>query len=459
MILSVIGLLLNASALELTVGQDIDLNRELRAAGVANVLAGFAGGMGGYQALSASSLSYRIGSRGRLAGLLAGVICIVMLFTGQSWLSYFPKMILGGVLVLLGIDFLYEWVIVGYKRLSKADYGIVILILLVIASTNFLIGVVVGLVATVILFVLNYSKIEIVHHALSGTEMKSNVERSKQQREVLERSGKQTHILELQGYIFFGTANALLERMRAKIRQAEDPPVRFVILDFRRVSGLDASAVFSFVKCKQLAETQGIDMVLTNVSENIQKQLNQSSILCSDENIRLFVDLDRGLEWCEDQLLNSASVYAIEVPLTLPERLIDGGFHKDEVERLLGYLEREEFIQGDHLIQQGAEAEDLFFLEQGKISIYLELENDQRVRLQTLGTRTIVGEIGLYLGERRTASVVAEEPSVAYRLTKTALKKMQQNDPQLSAAFHLYIARLLAERVADTTRLLAAMSR
>jgi len=319
--------------------------------------------------------------------------------------------------------------------------------------------VVLGLVATVILFVLNYSKIEIVYHALSGTEMKSNVERSKQQREVLEKSGNQIYILELQGYIFFGTANALLERLRSEVRQAKDPPVRFVILDFRRVSGLDASAVFSFVKCKQLAETQGLDVLLTHVSEKIQEQLNQGGLFCIDGSMHLFVDLDRGLEWCEDRLLKSENVNAIAVPLTLPERLVDGGFRKDEVERLLGYLEREEFKQGDHLIQQGEEAEDLFFLEQGKLSIYLELENDQRVRLQTLGTRTIVGEMGLYLGERRTASVVVEEPSVAYRLTKGALEKMQQNDPKLSAAFHLYIAQLLAERVADTTRLLAAMSR
>ena len=48
LILSVVSLLLNASALELAIRQDVDLNRELRAAGFANILSGLGGGMVGY---------------------------------------------------------------------------------------------------------------------------------------------------------------------------------------------------------------------------------------------------------------------------------------------------------------------------------------------------------------------------------------------------------------------------
>ena len=458
LILSVIGLLLNASALELTVRQDVDLNHELKAAGVANILSGLAGGLSGYQTVSGSLLNYRMGSRGRVAGLLAGVICILILFVGQTWLAYFPKMILGGVLFFLGLDFLNEWVIAGRKQLSRADYGVVILILIVIASTNFLVGVAVGLIATVILFAINYSRVEIVLHALSGKELKSNVERYKYQRYALEELGKQIYILELQGYIFFGTANALLDQVRARVRQVEKPAVRFVILDFRRVSGLDASAIFSFVKCKQFAEAQEIHLILTGVIEPIQQQLDRGGVFNGDQWVHLFVDLDHGLEWCENQLLMMEGITTIFIPLTLCERLIEAGYHRGEAERLLTYLERIDFEQGDQLIHQGDQAGDVYFLERGTVSIYLEVEKDKQVRLQTLGMRTIVGEVGFYLGGSRTASVVAETPGVAYRLSKAVLAEIEKIDPELTAAFHQYVARLLAERLADTTRLLAAMS-
>ena len=119
----------------------------------------------------------------------------------------------------------------------------------------------------IVLFVLNYSRINVVHHALSGAEMT-------QQRRALrlppagtgEDLGQHIYILELQGFIFFGTANALLEQIRARVADTEQPPVRYIILDFRRVTGLDSSAVLSFVKGKQLAEAQDITLVLTHIS-------------------------------------------------------------------------------------------------------------------------------------------------------------------------------------------------
>jgi SulP family sulfate permease len=295
-------------------------------------------------------------------------------------------------------------------------------------------------------------------HALSGEQLKSNVERSKYHRDALEELGKQIYILELQGYIFFGTANALLDQVRARVRQDEKPAVRFVILDFRRVSGLDASAIFSFVKCKQFAEAQQFHLILTGVSDQIQQQLDLGGLFNGDQWVHLFVDLDHGLEWCEDQLLMVEGISTIFIPLTLGERLIEAGFQRGEAERLLTYLERIDFEQGDRLIHQGDQAGDVYLLERGKASIYLEIEKDKQVRLQTLGKRTIVGEVGFYLGGSRTASVVAESPGVAYRLSRAALAEIEKIDPELAAAFHCYVARLLAERLADTTRLLAAMS-
>jgi SulP family sulfate permease len=460
LMLSVVGFLLNASSLELAIRQDVDLNRELQAAGFASLLSGLGGGMAGYHALSLSALSYRIGARGRLPGLLAGAICVALLFTGSALLAFFPVPILGGLLLFLGLDFLVDWVVRGWSRLSKPEYAVVLLILVVIAAAGFLVGVAVGLVAMIILFILSYSRINVVHHAGSGAEIRSSVERCAYHRQVLAKElGPHIYVLELQGFIFFGTANALLDQIRVRVADTEQPPVRYIVLDFRRVTGLDSSAVISFVKGKQLAEAQTIILVLTHLSERIREQLELGGLFEDEKGVHVFPDLDHGLEWCEEELLEVEGITAMYVPITLSAQLADGGFEKADTARLMSFLDRVEIKKGEYLIQQGDEADDLYFIELGNVSIYLEIEGGERVRLQTLGLGTAVGELDLYLGTSSTASVIADSLTVAYRLTRAALSRMKEEEPELAATFHEFVAHLLSERLAATTRTLEAVLR
>jgi len=458
LILSVIGLLINTSALELSLKQDVNLNHELRSAGIANIFSGLIGGMVGYHTLDASGLSTRLGSRSRLAGILAGAMCLAVLFAGGSLLVYFPRFVLGGLLFFLGMDFLYEWLIMGWFKLSKIDYFVVILILVVIATTSFLVGVAVGFAAMIVIFVVNYSRVNVIRHAMSGAEITSNVERHDLQRQTLKKYGDQIYLLELQGFIFFGTANALLERIRSRLSSEDRLPVRFVILDFRFVSGLDSSAVFSFIKCRQISDEKGVKLVLTGVSDSIYHQLETGGLFSAGARIRVLQDVDRGLEWCEEQLLGERGVLNVTVPASLDMRLVSSGFPEAVASRLVMRLERVELEKGDYLAHQGEKAEEMYLLEHGKLSIYLELENEELVRLQTLGMRMMVGELGLYLDTKRTASMIADEPCVAYRLSRSALMEIKEKDPELAAYLHEFVACLLAERLADTTILLAKLS-
>ena len=457
-VLSVVSLLLNASALELAIRQDVNLNRELKAAGVANLLSGLAGGMVGYHTLSLSALSYRMGARGRLPGLIAGLLCLLIFFAGSALLAFFPKAILGGLLFFLGLDFLYEWLVVGWSKLSRTDYAVVLLILVVIGTTNFLIGVGVGLIAMIVLFVLSYSRINVVHHALSGTELRSNVERCAYHRRALtEDLGRRIFILELQGFIFFGTANAVLDQIRGRLIDKGSSKLRYIILDFRRVTGLDSSAVISFVKAKQIAEGQNIVLVFTHLSETVRRRFEVNGLTANDSTVRFFPDLDRGLEWCEEEVLEADKITIIHVPVTLSAQLADSGFSKADTARLREFLERVDPDEGEYLMRQGEEADKLYFIERGTVSVCLQLGNGERVRLQTLGLGTAVGEPGLYLGTKCTASVIADSPTIAYRLTRAALAEMKAKEPELAATFHEFAARLLSERLAATTRTLEAV--
>ena len=108
--------------------------------------------------------------------------------------------------------------------------------------------------------------------------------------------GGDVQILRVNGFLFFGSANGLLERIRKRV---EAGPLRFLVIDLRRVTGVDSSAVVAFVKVIGLAQTHGFELVLTGVSEPVRKQLARGGV---DEGdlVRFEPDLDRGLQRCEE---------------------------------------------------------------------------------------------------------------------------------------------------------------
>ena len=70
---------------------------------------------------------------------------------------------------------------------------------------------------------------------------------------------------------------------------------------------------------------------------------------------------------------------------------------------------------------------------------------------------TIVGEMGFYRRLPRTASIIAEELTVVYRLTRESFDRMQQEDPEAAAAFHKLIIRLLSDRLDFANREISAL--
>ncbi len=129
------------------------------------------------------------------------------------------------------------------------------------------------------------------------------------------------------------------------------------------------------------------------------------------------------------------------------------------LDALWPYLEQIELSTGDHLITQGAPADSLYFVESGQVTAQLEYPERRPVRLETMGRGRVVGEIGFYLGQTRTAAVVADEPSTVYRLNQKALERMESEAPEAASALHRLIIHLLSERVNHLVSTVKALER
>jgi SulP family sulfate permease len=455
---SIVSILLNTSALELEADEDIDLNRELRAAGMANVVGGFAGGMIGFQSLSLSSLAVGMGVKSRLVGLVSVGVCLLLLVFGTEALGYIPKFILGGILFYTGLSFLTEWIFDAYFRLIREDYFLVVLILGIVALFGYPEGVGAGIIVATVLFVLKYSTVNVISSTLSGDSHHSTVDRSPVEARLLNDHGGQILIVRLKGFIFFGSADNLLNTIRERQADASLPALGYIILDFQQVSGLDTSGLVSVQKLARLAQRARFTILAASVPSDIQNSFRNARLLGDEPGkIRLFRDRDFSIEWCENEILQRQVTEARKETRNLPQLLND--FHPWEADasNLLDYLERQEVGKNHYLMLQGDPSDDLFFIESGRVRVVVELDNGRLMRVRTMEAGTVVGEIGLYLGQPRLASVVTEEPGVILRLSAESLQRMQKENPALASAFHEFMVRVLAERVTQQNRTLRAL--
>ncbi len=479
-VVSVVAVLLSLSSIELATGHEIDLNRELKAAGAGNIVAGLGGSPVSFHVLSDTTLVYRMGAANLLIPIMAAAICLGVMRFGGTLLSYIPWPVLGGLLIYQGLDFLVTWVYQAWFKLPHADYVVMILILVVINTLGLLQGVGLGLILTIILFVVSYGRVSVVRHTLSGATMQSNVERPRLYRQLLQQKGDWLYILQLQGFIFFGTANRLFEQIRGRFHDPSLPSPRFVLLDFRRVRGLDSSAVFGFAKIKRLAHAYQAVLILTHLSAALRRQLTPEVLgKAEQDDCRTFADLDHGLEWCENRLIDLFREVGLStnsrrargatgswLQAGLLGRLFDAlapaGQERPQgellpLEQLAEYMVREEVPAGHCLIRQGEVAGGLYILDCGQVTIQTTSPHGQVVRLRTAEAGAVLGELGLYLGGPASASVVATQPSTVYYLSPDKLEEMERQGPQLAISFHRAVAALLSERVAGTTAALQAL--
>jgi len=305
-------------------------------------------------------------------------------------------------------------------------------------------GIVVGLVLAVGLFAVNYGRLDLLHEVTFGEVYRSNVDRPPAERERLRALADRVQILRVSGHMFFGSTNRLLGRIRARA-ESETPP-RFLVIDLRRVAGVDASAVAALAKAERLASAQGAEIVLTGASEAVRTRLERGGVLGTQGLVSFEVDLEGGLQRCEEALLEGAM--AEDDGVTNPDGLPPG---------LAPYLDRVLLAEGTVLLRQDEPPGDIYVLAEGRLAVETSTPEGKRVRLRTLRPGVVVGEIALYTRASRTADVVAETRCVVLRCSSEQIARMEVDDPDVAARLHRWLAGTLADRLSDTMRAFDAL--
>ena len=451
-----ISVLLDVSSLEVTRQQSADLDKELRSNGVANILAGFAGGAAGNLSLSGSILMQEAGAVSRFSGVAAAGFCAMVLYFGADAARYIPTPLLGGLLSYLGLVVLNAALIRSPAQRSLTEFLLAGAIMIVIVTSGYLLGVFLGIVGACLLFALNYSRIGVVRRHLTRLDFASNVERSPHETKLLKEHGEQIHVLWLSGFIFFGSSNGLFEFIKRTMDTQHNPKVRYLVLDFGAVPGLDTSAVLSLIKLKNYCDEHTACMSFAGLNEQLQRTFTTAGVISDDGPHRAFPDRNEALEWCENMLLSEyESVEATEKTF---ERWLEGAFGGElDPGRLMSYFDRRSYKEGQIVLKQGGRSNSVDLLATGSVAISITDEQGHRTRLRRMAAQTVIGEMGFFRKAPRAAAVIAEQPSIVYRLTRKSFARMQQQDPKAAAAFYQLIVRVLSDRLEFANREIAAL--
>ena len=446
--------LFNTAGIEVASQREANLERELNVTGLANMLSGAFGGYTGCISVSRSVLNFNSGGRGSLSGLTVAAISVLMLAVAPVLLGHMPKFVLGGLLIYLGADLLHRWIVESRRRLSAVEYLSLLAIIVIIVQWGFIAGILIGTVIGCATFALSASRIDSIKFSFDGAEYRSSLDRSRDDQAVLSSHGGKIQGLNLQSYLFFGSANRLYQHVKALL--ARHPECRFPVFDFKLVTGIDSSAAYSFAQIKRSAQELGIKLVLVHLPAAAEKALRSSEFI-TDE-VSIVPELDHALEWCENQVIAQHQGLEQE-EASLREWFVQILGSEHDAAELMHRCQRIEVDAGEIIVRAGDAADSMHFVLDGRVGIMIATGEGATTRVRSLGRYTTIGEMGLVSHAPRSATIQAEVASILYVLRAEQFEAIKTDDPALGQKLLTYFVSVLAERLTYANRMIAVLRR
>jgi SulP family sulfate permease len=127
-------------------------NQECVGQGIANIVNGFFGGMGGCAMIGQSMINIRAGGRGRTSGITAAIALLCFILFGAPLIEQIPLAALVGVMFMVVFS-TFEWSSFRVmKSIPKSDALIIVVVSVITVVTNLAIAVAVGIIVSALVF-------------------------------------------------------------------------------------------------------------------------------------------------------------------------------------------------------------------------------------------------------------------------------------------------------------------
>jgi len=430
-LIALVGLLLNITGVGYSIGEEYDINQELRAAGTASLAAGLAGGTVGFIGVGQTLLAHRLKATSALvSGSFLG-IALVTVIAGPTIVGWMPRFVAGAMIMSPAATLLRRWWNDSVRVGSTGDRAIAIAIPVVVALVGVLEGVGLGVAAAAAIFVVRYAGIDPVRSQLSAATVRSANERPFHEQRILERRGGEIVIIEVVGFLFFGS----VAKLTTRVHQAVDGGAKRCILDFRRVTGLDSSADAELAKLRRDCTDAGVACVVAAIAPDLAADV--TAFEKSADPPARFSTIDEALEAAEQEVLSAYTAAGQgDTPATRELRAV-----------LSDHLERCFIPAQTELITFGDDSDELFVIESGSCTVWAPEDGDQPRRIRRVMPGAFVGEMGFFTDQPRSATVTADVDLAAQRITRVAFDQLARDNPDAAMKLMRAVLALNSTRI------------
>jgi len=433
----------------------MDIEKELQIGGIQSLVSAACVGTVGYSQIKFNVLNFAIVNdmNERRPCLFVAVLCGVVWFGGIPLTNWLPRFFLAGLLLYAGLPFL-DMVVSAYWRVTKKEFFAILIIVLTNAVTeiyvtwSLLIAVIVGLLLATVIFMVQYSRVSVIRDVISGKDYSSTVVRSYSEQTLVERLGIRYIILELQGFLFFGTGRQVLDWCKRKDKKNKTlesyKRLRYIAIDFTHVENMDYSCAKTFMDIADNIKGMGCQMLFVGMNEKTSSKLEDGVL--DRAGVMVFTDLDYASEYVEDSLLDRASFVRLHWllfdsfrklhtrALLMARYEIFVALLGSEIgRRIWRYAEQREFKAGDYLCREGHINHTLFLLQRGKVTSITKNADGTTTRLHTMRRGAFFNEECLFLDRPVSYSSYANEDSVVWAIDRKNMKDLEAHDPFLAA--------------------------
>ncbi len=288
----------------------------------------------------------------------------------------------------------------------------------------------------------------------TGADAPSRRQPSAEMRAYLDQHAHRIKYLCLHGVLAVDGVEYVIRRM-----QELAPVTHSFILDMHQVAGISESAALLLNQARLGYVDDGIGVVCSRINDraSILEPMRRSARK-GDRGFLSFEDNDLAVEWCENRLFGEST----RKPATVAS-LTDSPLFKEVPDELIRQVEAatgfQVFASGERILETGQEGDGrFFFIESGRVSILVLLQNGGHLRIASLGPGMNFGEMVLLGQTTRSASVHAETEVRCRVLEVGEFNRISDQHPLLKITLLENLARDMANRLRSANQWIAALA-
>jgi SulP family sulfate permease len=432
-----------------------DANRQLVGQGVGSAVVALFGGLTNSGILARAAVNQRAGGRTMWSGVINALGVFLLIVALSRPLALLPKAAIAGLIMVIASSLFDRW---SFEQLREAirrdahDRGDNVLatvqmcfVVLIGVTVSLVAAVGAGILLSVIVFVAQMTRSPI-RRVRTGKTVRSARSRDPDTTRLLSESGHRIAVIEIEGTIFFGTAEALA----AQAELLADEGTDFVLFDLKRLHAVDATGFKvlgqTFARLRKRGTTLGFSYVIPDV---LRDEVAEDLMVQGVPEARMWPSTDRALEYFEEGLLMKlgADEYD-EEGWSLELFGAEWGLAPEQCAKLAAYLRQREFDGGEFLFEEGDTDRSMFLLRKGFADLSIQVpESERRLRVSTASRGTVLGEISMLDGFPRSASAMAASPILAYELTYDDFQRLLDEEPEIGVHFLAGVSETLAKRL------------